>query len=508
VTKNPGIRPIRIEAMNKFKMPKIDFTSFRTKIILTLVIVTALFSFASFQIYSKYLSKRIYESAENNIKSILHMLEGEIINVHDGRLIKPMLRNIQQDKRIIGTYLLDSNGRFLLPEPEGRVVADSMDFEEFIASKQDISVKTYRSASNPYSRAFLHVMNQPACYECHAPAERTLGYVALDFSMEETRSTLAFTRNFSILFTAFMVLIIMVFVLIMHYRFIKKSLSQFQQVIRSINQGDIDARVNIPESRELSRLGIQFNDMLDTFQHAQKELSLYHEKELKDAEKMAAVGEMAARLAHEVRNPLTGIANSIEIIAREIEDNSTKLILEEIKRQANRVNVAISNLLKFSRSTEVHPRTGNVNEMIASLVVFLKSQSQNKQVEIDFFPDLDTPRFEFDTEQLENVLLNLSLNAIQAMRGAGSIVFRTKFDRSANSLLISVEDTGPGILQEIAGEIFRPFFTTRTEGTGLGLAISKDIIENHNGKIWFESSISNGTVFYVTLPVKRKEDSD
>jgi signal transduction histidine kinase len=168
------------------------------------------------------------------------------------------------------------------------------------------------------------------------------------------------------------------------------------------------------------------------------------------------------------------------------------------------VNIAISNLLKFSRSTEVHFKTGNVNEMIASLVLFLRSQNQNRQVSIEFHPDLASPPFEFDVEQLENVLLNISLNAVQAMVGQGSLILRTSYNDAANSLLISVEDSGPGIPEEIAQDIFKPFFTTRTEGTGLGLAISKDIIEKHNGKIWFENRGLNGTVFYISLPVIRK----
>jgi signal transduction histidine kinase len=145
--------------------------------------------------------------------------------------------------------------------------------------------------------------------------------------------------------------------------------------------------------------------------------------------------------------------------------------------------------------------------MISSLVLFIKSQNQNRQVSIEFHPDLACPPFEFDAEQLENVLLNISLNAMQAMGGKGTLVFRTSFDGTGNSLLISVQDSGPGIPEDIAHEVFKPFFTTRTEGTGLGLAISKDIIEKHNGKIWFESNNMNGTVFYISLPVKRKTSS-
>lgn len=240
--------------------------------------------------------------------------------------------------------------------------------------------------------------------------------------------------------------------------------------------------------------------MLDYFQRTQNELNLYHQKELNDVYKLATIGEMAARLAHEVRNPLMGIANAIEIIVQEKGDSPDKPILEEIQRQAERVNTAISNLLKFSRSTEIHPKLANINEVVSSLVFFLKNQKQNNLIHFEMELQPDIPNFHFDAEQLENVLLNLGMNAIHAIEDEGTVTYKTAFVPLENIIRIEVADTGTGIPDNMKDEVFRPFFTTRTEGTGLGLAIVKDIVGKHNGSVRFFSNKIKGTTFVITLP--------
>ena len=240
--------------------------------------------------------------------------------------------------------------------------------------------------------------------------------------------------------------------------------------------------------------------MVEHFQFTQKELARYHEKEIRNSQKLASIGEMSARLAHEIRNPVTGIANAIEILNDELKDNGNRPILEEIKRQANRVDKAISNLLKYSRSKDLNTQPGDINEIIKSVVFFLENQSSNKRIR--FIQELsgDLIPFMFDQEQLENVLLNLGINATQTIKEEGIITFRTKLDSGAKKIRIAVIDTGTGIPAERLEDVFKPFFTMRTEGTGLGLAIAKEIIEMHLGEIWAENNPGKGCTFHIILP--------
>lgn len=476
------------------------FTSFRTKIIITLVLVVSSTSFVSFQLYNNYLSKRIYEDAEKNFITLLHFFRNELITISDGAMLRALMADMEKEDRVLKTYLINEKGKFVSSAKDTTLAKGNVNVRDLNAISEDISVITKTDTSHPYSRAIMRVRNSPTCYSCHDPKVKTLGYVVIDFSLTETKSNIKRSLNASLAFSLFMVLLIMIFVAFLHYRFVRKSLSRFRYTINEINSGHLDQRVSIAESAELGELGKKFNHMLDYFQRTQNELNLYHQKELNDVYKLATIGEMAARLAHEVRNPLMGIANAIEIIVQEKGDSPDKPILEEIQRQAERVNTAISNLLKFSRSTEIHPKLANINEVVSSLVFFLKNQKQNNLIHFEMELQPDIPNFHFDAEQLENVLLNLGMNAIHAIEDEGTVTYKTAFVPLENIIRIEVADTGTGIPDDMKDEVFRPFFTTRTEGTGLGLAIVKDIVGKHNGSVRFFSNEIKGTTFVITLP--------
>lgn len=479
----------------------INLSSFRLKIIVTLILVVMVASFASFYLYNYTLSKKIYAHAEKDITSFLYFFRDQIISFHDGRTIRPSLQELAKSKTVINAILIDSVDQIVYPSNVKLTARDSADLSSLSSIKEDITLKTYQIGKKHYTRAFVRFNNGPTCYGCHSPQTKTLGYVLMDFSLHESENTLLYTRNFSLLFTLLMLGLIISFVMYMHFRFIKKSLANFKTTIGVINEGNLSGRVHIPESKELGDLGKNFNTMVDNFQRTQNELLKYHRKEIQDKQKLASIGEMSARLAHEIRNPITGIANAVEIIIDESKDESHRPILEEIQRQANRVNKAISNLLNYSRTKELNLQEGDVNEIIKSVVFFLKSQVNRKV--IHFYTELDEslPVFRFDSEQIENVLLNLGMNAVHAVSDEGDIFYKTYFDAVNKMLHISVKDTGQGIPEDKIPAIFNPFFTMRTEGTGLGLAIAKEIVEMHRGEIRVTNNADQGCTFYISLPL-------
>lgn len=248
-------------------------------------------------------------------------------------------------------------------------------------------------------------------------------------------------------------------------------------------------------------MGRDFNEMVNTFEKAQRELQLYHQKELKISENLATIGEMSSRIAHEIRNPVTGISRAVDIIMADSRDPENMPILEEIQRQANRVNQAINNLLRFSKSKEINPETADINLVLRSVVFFLQSQAFDRVIQFDLNLEPNLPLLSFDREMIENVLLNLSFNSIDALQGDGTITFASHLDHPRRSVLITVTDTGTGIAAETGKEIFKPFFTTRTKGTGLGLAISKEMVEKHHGDLWYENNAGPGCTFFIRLPL-------
>jgi two-component system NtrC family sensor kinase len=493
-------------------MPKRKL-SFRSIIVITLVIVTTSISFTAFYVYSHYLRKIIYAEAdkyaefERNIILTLDLLKDNFyytIDEHDGRIIKVLLKRMDENKQVLNSYLFDTDGKLKFSLNNDTVLQVPVTKTELAASKKETILRSFPLADKPFLRAYLHMENAPSCYECHSAEKKFLGYVIIDFALNETGRNIQFIRKSSFLFTLVMVILIVVFILFMHYKFVRRSLGDFNSTINSINNGDLYIRLSIPETKELGTLGKNFNNMLDTFQHAQKELVEFHKKELRSNYKLATIGEMSARLAHEIRNPVTGIANAIEIIVNETSDKENIPIFEEIQRQAKRVNNAISDLLKYARKKDLTLEMNELNEVIKPLVFFLESQVKTKEIMFNLILQDEIPLFRFDKMQMEDVLLNLGINAIQAINEKGTITFKTMYSVIENRVFIYVTDTGKGIPEENLSQIFHPFFTTRNEGTGLGLAIVKDIIDKHNGEIWVENNIEGGCTFSISIPVERE----
>jgi two-component system, NtrC family, sensor kinase len=477
--------------------------SFRTRIILTIIIIIISVSSISFYTYYYYLSQRIYKNAEENIITLMDFLKDQLfysIHLNNGTIIKSFLANLEENDMVMNAWLLNPDGTIMYPSGKNYDIKGTLNPKELEFSDKNRVITTNNSDPNPYSRVFMRLQNSPSCYNCHSSSQKTLGYIVIDYSIKGTKNNIVFARKLSIIFTVIMVAIILLVAIFMHYKFVRKSIQNFYTSISEINKGNLDERLAIPITKELGQLGESFNKMLDNFQKAQKELQQYHQRELSSAQRLATIGEMAARLAHEIRNPMTGISNAMEIIIKEMKDEQNKPILEEIKRQANRVNIAVSDLLKFSRSREIVLSKGNINDIIESVVFFLQNQNSDKRITFITKLQSDIPFFDFDIEQIENVISNLGLNAMQSIDERGAITFKSSYNGSEKLINIAVEDNGNGIPHDVLKNIFSPFFTTKTEGTGLGLAIAKEIIEKHDGQIWAVNNTEKGCTFNISLP--------
>lgn len=477
--------------------------SFRIIIIGAIIFLVTIFSVISFTVFNIFLKGRLSTSTEQNYNQMNLLKEQYYFTIshHDGRIIKSMLKSFEKDGNVLKSYIVNPSSKVVYPDDFGSLVNDTASFRKIYALEKDVTIKSYSNEPVPFYRVFITMRNAPYCYSCHQPAQKNLGMIVMDLSNNDTQGILKLTKYFGFYYTLFILAGIFGLVAFLHVRYIKKSLGRFKSTIKLINQGNLDMRLAIPEVRELGILGKDFNEMVNTFENTQKELQLYHMKELQNSEKLATIGEMSARIAHEIRNPVTGIARAMEIIVADMKDSDNKPILEEIQRQANRVNQAISNLLRFSRSKDIQPEEADINEVIKSLVFFLENQAHDKTIHFEPVLQPDIPVLAFDRELIENVLMNLSFNAIEAITDCGIIKYSTRFEQSRGRVVISVADNGSGIAPEAAANIFKPFFTTRTKGTGLGLAISKDIVEKHHGELWYCNNEGPGCTFFISLPV-------
>ena len=237
------------------------------------------------------------------------------------------------------------------------------------------------------------------------------------------------------------------------------------------------------------------------------------EEALQRAEQMKMVGEWATGLVHEIKNPLAGIKGSVEVLASDAnmaeEDRSiVTQAVEEIKR----IEILLKSLLNFAKPPKPQLTLVDINEILDKSIVFAlrhPSVVANSSSAINVFKDFDPniPKAMADPMQMQQVFLNLLLNAIEAMPDGGMLATKTSYDAQLNSIQITISDTGKGIDKTLVSKVFQPFFTTKRKGSGLGLSITRRLVEQHGGHMDLESEPGKGTAFNIFLNAnsKRKE---
>lgn len=226
---------------------------------------------------------------------------------------------------------------------------------------------------------------------------------------------------------------------------------------------------------------------------------IYLQDRLVKSEKLAAIGKLAAGVAHEINNPLTGILAFAEDIRDDAEDEYLKEDCEVIIRETLRCRDIVKNLLDFARQDTPKLKKITLNEIVHNAVALIGRLPQFRNVEIKLNTDPDPPEVNGDPMQLQQVALNFMLNAADAMKYKGRIIISTKNDKKNDSCILEIEDNGPGIPENLVDKIFDPFFSTK--GTsGLGLAVSWGIVERHRGRVEVDMADPEGAIFRIILP--------
>jgi signal transduction histidine kinase len=248
-------------------------------------------------------------------------------------------------------------------------------------------------------------------------------------------------------------------------------------------------RIPIQSNDEIGELSGAFNDMLNRLDNA-----------IEEQERMcrlAATGELAATLAHEIKNPLNAIGGAATYIGKNTKGSLAKEFVSVITSEVSRINKLTTTLLSFSKTAAPNPEPNDLNELVTDALNLLSKESPDLQVSVNKDLAEGLPLVDFDYNQIKQVLINLLINAHDAVSENGVITVKTWQKKS--KVFLAVEDNGSGILPEIINNIFNPFFTTKTRGTGLGLAISKKIAREHGGNLTVESTPGNGSTFTLEL---------
>jgi signal transduction histidine kinase len=282
--------------------------------------------------------------------------------------------------------------------------------------------------------------------------------------------------------------------------FIQRPMVELQEKIAQISEGNLNVSVSFAKRNdEIGDLGRNFNHMTKQLRDSREEIELLHRTQMSRAEHLATLGELAAGLAHEIRNPLAGIAGVIEIISRDLPSTSpARAVVKDVRQEITQINRILTDLLETARPHPPQVCRGNLNTTVEHAVMLARQQVLSKPIKIELQKSPELLEVEHDSDQIHQVLLNLLLNATQAIEGAGTVNVEIK--PCGDHASIIVKDTGRGIPAPQLPNIFRPFYTTKGNGTGLGLSLARRIVEEHHGQIEVTSVVGKGSTFEVVLP--------
>lgn len=402
-----------------------------------------------------------------------------------------------------------------------------------MARLQQVHLPTLGSGGGDVLRHLTVIENAAGCAGsgCHAPAAEkpVLGVLDVEMSTAPIEATVQSAQQQLVWATAALLLVIALLVAGFFRRLVQRPIAVLHAGTQRLAAGDLAARIAIGGRHELAQLGQAFNCMAQDLQSAHAELEewsrnleakvLQKSEEVRRAqgqvlhmEKMASLGKLAATVAHELNNPLSGVLTYARLVQRELHEQpldagvqkELERYLSVIQKECARCGDIVKNLLLFARQRGAEMAPCDLNEIVDRALMLVRHHLEISNVQVRFEPLAGDSKLVADAGQLQQGILALLVNAVEAMRGpgqdGGELSVRLRGDQQ--QLQVDVGDTGVGIPADVLPQIFEPFFSTKQEesGVGLGLAVVYGIMKRHGGSIDVESEPGRGTTFHLRLP--------
>jgi two-component system NtrC family sensor kinase len=326
---------------------------------------------------------------------------------------------------------------------------------------------------------------------------------AMELSERELRTVRSMFRWVKILPIVFLLTLLLLAIYMANFlnRQINRPLSRLMTMTQRISVGDLTPIMPARKYRdEFTNVNLALNHMMHELNRRQQEMIESH--------KLRAIGTLTAGIAHELNNPLNNITLTAAMLMedyRTLEDDQRLEMVQDLIKEAERSERIVRNLLDFARESEIKTEHLNIEELVSETVKLGQNQIKLKGVTVETDFPANMPLIHGDRQQLSQVILNIILNAIDAMNKGGLLKISANQSDPPEFITVRFEDNGCGMPRHMLSSIFDPFYTTKStgHGTGLGLSVSKGIIEKHGGDIRVESEIGVGTTFYVSIPIAK-----
>jgi len=305
-----------------------------------------------------------------------------------------------------------------------------------------------------------------------------------------------------------------------------KPIRQMALAARSVTDGDYSQKVRVTSRDELGYLAECFNKMTSELARANREIEEWGaslekkvaerteevkamQAQLFQAEKLASIGKLAAGVAHEINNPLTGILTNSSLMLEDLPpEDPRREDVQTIVNETLRCRKIVKGLLDFARQTKPQKQFLDLNQVVRRVLSLIENQASFRNIAISTDLDPNPPAVLADQDQIQQVFLNIVLNASEAMPQQGQLRISSRTLPREGAMEVRFQDNGPGIPPDVQDKILEPFFTTKSTGTGLGLSIAYGIVERHRGTLKVESAPGKGTTIVITLPTESKEPED
>ncbi len=350
-------------------------------------------------------------------------------------------------------------------------------------------------------QGFRTIENRSECFDCHSSQNKINGILEVNIDYDMASSLLQKSQLQGIII-AFLALGTLSFIIIRLFeRLVNRPISRLKEEMKKVQGGNLNINLHPLKNDEIGNLTKSFDVMVRKLREANHQIERLFNKQMEKAEHLASFGEVAAGFAHEIKNPIAGIKGALEVINQGTDDSDTKKeIFTEMLIQIEKINHIVQDLLSYAKPKEMHISLINPNECVENAIKLAKPQINSKEITFHFKGLDNNTLARIDPDKIQEVILNLLLNSISAIKEKGSIAVELD-KRNKKELEIKCTDDGVGIKKEHLLQVFNPFFTTKSRGTGLGLSICKKIIEAHNGSMEAKSEEGKGAFFTIQLPV-------
>lgn len=508
----------------------------------TMVAIFALLGYLNIRLHRQHLEAAALTSAER-ISDVIRRNATYYMLRNDREGLYHTIRTMADEPGVVKVRIFDREGRISYStdaKEEGRIVDKAAEacygchaqLQPLARLDRPDRFRIYRNEGYRVLGIITPIENQPACANaaCHAhpSSQQILGVLDTDLSLAKADEQLAEGNARTLVYTVTAMLLVAVLSWWFILRMVGRPIKVLTEGTEKLSAGDLGYQIEVQSNDEVGELAESFNQMSLQLRAANEEIVAWaktledrvEEKthELKSVydnilqvEKMASVGKMAAVVAHEINNPLAGILTYAKLLRRWLDGGALKeskldearQCLDLIVDESRRCGEIVKNLLSFSRAAPMNVETTEINTVAERCIRLVQHQLKISGIELQLTLGDDLPPVQCDPAQIEQVLLALVMNAIDAMPHGGNLQLRTGMNPAHNEIQIEVRDDGTGIPPEFLPNIFEPFQTTKEKGhgVGLGLAVSRSIIDRHHGRIDVQSELGKGTTFTVSLPL-------